>query len=193
MYRRADRQYYDLSLCPVSGCTAAFESSIELDAHIAANLHIVPDSTPRTANDIARIHLTEVLRSTRSQTRAQAILKQQVASTYDLSNSFHNRFLSNNGWALRKRKLGKPMGEKVKTFIEQIWLDSLQTNSRITPENIQEKMRAKRDSTGIKFFQTHEYPTKNQIMYQFRNLQRKYDVTRKQQLIVEIIDEHIDS
>ena len=43
--RRADRKYYDLSLCPVTGCTASFESNIELDTHIAANQHQVPIET----------------------------------------------------------------------------------------------------------------------------------------------------
>ena len=51
--RRIDRQYHDLSLCPVNGCTATFEPRIELDAHIAANLHTIPNEVPRTANDIA--------------------------------------------------------------------------------------------------------------------------------------------
>ena len=52
--RRVDRQYHDLSLCPDNGCTATFESRIELDAHIAANLHIIPNEVPRTANDIVQ-------------------------------------------------------------------------------------------------------------------------------------------
>ena len=43
--RRADRKYHDLSLCPVSGCTATFESSIELDAHIAANQQFTGNSS----------------------------------------------------------------------------------------------------------------------------------------------------
>ena len=84
------------------------------------------------------------------------------------------------------------MGEKVKDFIEQIWRDSVKANLRITPENIQEQIRSKRATSGIKFFQTHEYPTKNQIKYRFRKLNEKYGVTIKQQLITEIIDDNTE-
>ncbi|CAF1130611.1 unnamed protein product [Rotaria magnacalcarata] len=120
--RRADREYYDLLFCPVTGCTATFESNIELRAHIAANLHVIVDDVPRTTNDIARIHLTEILRSTstRSRSEAEAILQHQNATMHDISGSFHYRFFSVCGWALRTRKLGKPMSDKVKNFIEQI-------------------------------------------------------------------------
>ncbi|CAF4327169.1 unnamed protein product, partial [Rotaria magnacalcarata] len=120
--RRADREYYDLLFCPVTGCTATFESNIELRAHIAANLHVIVDDVPRTTNDIARIHLTEILRSTstRSRSEAEAILQHQNTTMHDVSGSFHYRFFSVCGWALRTRKLGKPMSDKVKNFIEQI-------------------------------------------------------------------------
>jgi hypothetical protein len=116
--RRTDRQYHDLSLCPVSGCTSTFESNIELNAHIAANQHTIPDEVPRTANDIARIQLTELLRSTstRSHTEVEAILQHQDAVIFDVSTSFHHQFFSTCGWALRTRKLGKRMSEKVKNF-----------------------------------------------------------------------------
>ncbi|CAF4512756.1 unnamed protein product, partial [Rotaria sp. Silwood1] len=109
-----DRQYHDLSLCPVNGCTATFESSIALDAHIAANLHSIPEVVPKTANDIARIHLTEILRSTstRSRNETDAIRQYHDNTIYDMSTSTHNRFFSTCGWALRTRKLGKPMSEK---------------------------------------------------------------------------------
>ena len=90
-------------------------------------------------------------------------------------------------------KTGKPMSEKVKNFIEQIWLDSIRNDSRITPENIQQQMRTKRDSNGSKFFQTNEYPTKNRINYQFCKSNRKYDPSVQQQLIAEIIDENTES
>ncbi|CAF4713747.1 unnamed protein product, partial [Rotaria magnacalcarata] len=77
---------------------------------------------PRTTNDIARIHLTEILRSTstRSRSETEAILQHQNATMHDASGSFHYRFFSVCGWALRTRKLGKPMSDKVKNFIEQI-------------------------------------------------------------------------
>ncbi|CAM4850770.1 unnamed protein product [Rotaria magnacalcarata] len=120
--KRADREYYDLLFCPVTGSTATFESNIELSAHISANLHVIVDNVPRTTNDIARIHLTEILRSTstRSRSEAEAILQHQNATMHDISGSFHYRFFSVCGWALRTRKLGKPMSDKVKNFIEQI-------------------------------------------------------------------------
>jgi hypothetical protein len=179
-------------MCSVSGCTATFESSIELDAHIAANQHSIPQETPRTANDTARFHLTEVLRttSTQSHRETRTILQHQNISSHDLSQSAHYECFLSSGWALRTRQLGNPMGEKVKNFIEQIWRDSLSANSRVTPEKVQEQIRTQRDSGGVKLFETHEYPTKNQIKYRFRKLHEKYGVTAKQQLIAEIIDEN---
>jgi hypothetical protein len=42
----------------------------------------------------------------------------------------------------------------------------------------------------MKFFQMHEYRTKNHIKYRFRKLNEKYRVTVKQQLITEIIDDN---
>lgn len=165
-----------------------------MDTHIAANQHQIPIETRRTANDIARNHLTDILRSTSTQSRAEArtILQHQDTTSYDLSLSAHYEPFSSPGWAIRTRKLGNPMGEKVKDFIEQIWRDSVKANLRITPENIQEQIRSKRATSGIKFFQTHEYPTKNQIKYRFRKLNEASGVTVKQQLIVEIINDNIE-
>ena len=84
-----------MSLCSVSGCTATFESNVELNAHIASNQHIIPDDGQRTANDIARIQLTELMRSTstRSRTEIEGILQHQDAAIYDLSVSFHHQIL----------------------------------------------------------------------------------------------------
>ncbi|CAF4225837.1 unnamed protein product [Rotaria magnacalcarata] len=62
--QRNDRKHHFLILCPVSDCTASFESNADLESHIAANLHNVPDKQRRTANDIARLHLTELIRTT---------------------------------------------------------------------------------------------------------------------------------
>ena len=148
-----------------------FETNKEFDTHIAANLHIVPEDVPRTINDTAKIHLTELLRSTslQSNTEAQAILQHQSADAYDISASFYYKFVSHYGWAVRTRKLGKPMNDKVKDFIQQLWLDSIRNDTRITPENIQQQIRTQRDSNGSKIFQTTDYPTKNQIKYQFRS------------------------
>ena len=75
------------------------------------------------------------------------------------------------------------MAEKVKNFIDEIWHDSSKTSTRITPENILEHIRVRSDHGGMKFIQTNEYPTKNQIKYRFRKLNQEYDVTAKQQLL----------
>jgi len=191
--RKNDRRYYDLVLCPVNGCTSTFESDADLHEHIASNSHTIPEQVPRTANDVARMHLTEMVRTTRSGTKAKAAQQQQHNSSYDLSTSFHYEFFANCGWALRTRKLSKPMNEKVKNFLEEIWLELIKTNSRIIPENIQQQIRTKRDQNGKKYFKTSEYPSKNQIQYYCRKLSIKYEVSPKQQLIVELIDENIDS
>ena len=128
--RRADREYHDLLFCPVPACTTTCKSNIELGIHIAVGLYTLADDETRTTNDIARVHLTEILRSasTRSCSQAEAILQHQNATAYDASVSFHYRFFSTCGWALRTRKLSKPMTEKVKSFIEQLWLNSIKTN-----------------------------------------------------------------
>ena len=193
--RRADREYYDLLFCPVPTCATTCKSDIELDTHIAAGLHTLADDETRTTNDIARIHLMEILRSTstRSCSQAETILQRQNTTAYDSSVSFHYRFFSTCGWALRTRKLGKPMSEKVKSFIEQLWLNSVKTNSRVVVEDIQQQIHTKRDIEGRKCFHTNEYPTKNQIKYQCRKLSRNYNVTLSQQLIVEITEENTDS
>ncbi|CAF4127945.1 unnamed protein product [Adineta steineri] len=191
--RKNERRYYDLVLCPVNGCTCTFESDVELHEHIASNSHTVPEQVPRTANDVARLHLTEMVRTTRSQTKAKAAQQQQQhSSTYDLTTSLHNEFFSHCGWGLRTRKLSKPMSDNVKHFLEGIWLDSIKTNSRIIPENIQQQIRMKRDQAGKKHFQINEYPSKNQIQYHCRKLSAKYAVGAKQQLIDELIDENIE-
>ena len=62
--RRANREYYDLLFCPVPVCTTTCKSNIELNTHIAAGLHTLADDETRTTNDIARIHLMEILQST---------------------------------------------------------------------------------------------------------------------------------
>ena len=130
---------------------------------------------------------------TRSRKETDAIREYQDSTTDDISVSFHKQLFSTCGWALRTRKLRKAMSKKVKNFIQQVWLDSTKTNSRIIPENIQQQIRTKRDQNAQKFFQIDEYSTKNQIKCQFRKLNQKYDVIMKLQLIVEIIDENIDS
>jgi hypothetical protein len=53
-------------------------------------------------------------------------------------------------------------------------------------------MRKKLDANGKKFFEKHEYPSKNQIQYQLRKLNQEHDISLKQQLIAEIIDDNLD-
>ncbi len=53
------------------------------------------------------------------------------------------------------------MGDKVKTFIQKLSLDSQEAHSKFTVQQIQQHMRPKRDTNGGKLFQTHEYPTLN--------------------------------
>ena len=54
-------------------------------------------------------------------------------------------------------------------------------------------MRYQRDgSNGKKLFQPHEYANINQIKYRFRKLATKYEVTAKQELIDELMEENTD-
>ena len=84
------------------------------------------------------------------------------------------------------------MRKKLKNFLEQVWQESIKTNSRIAPEHIQEQIRSMRDKNEIKLFQTHEYLTKNQIKYRFRKQNEEYRVTVKQELVEEIIDNNTE-
>ena len=85
------------------------------------------------------------------------------------------------------------MSEKAKTFIEDMWVESQKKCSKITPELVQQQMRSQRDgSNGKKLFQPHEYATINQIKYRFRKLAAKYEVTAKQELIDELMEENTD-
>jgi len=84
------------------------------------------------------------------------------------------------------------MSERVKNFLEEMWHESIKKNTRMTPENLLELIRKKRDNNGDKFFQPDEYPTKNQIKYRLRKINEKFGVTAKQQLIQEIIDDNTE-
>lgn len=156
---------------------------------------MIQEDAPRTTNDIAKTQLAELLRSTslRTSQEAQSVLQHQDVYECNIPSSYHYQLVSTCGWALRARKLGKRMSKKVKMFIEQLWLDSVRNNARITSESIQEQIRMKRDFNGSKFFSTNEYPTKNQINYQFRKLSQKYDLSIQQQLIAEIVEENTES
>ena len=182
-------------MCPVKECTNTFESSEDLDVHIAGNLHKIPPSNPRTANDIARYHLIDTVRSTNVQSHQNmnVIRKKQTRSSIDMSNSVYYHHFTTLGWALRTRKHTNPMNEKTKTFIEDMWVEPQKIRSKLTPELMQQKICSQRDNANDKkLFQPQEYATINQIKYQFRKLAAKYEVTAKEELIAEFMEENTD-
>ena len=192
---RTDRTHHNLLFCPVSGCTATFELSTELDSHIAADLHTTAQNEARTANDTARLHLTEILQTTsvNAQEQTMIILQNQYNSSVDLTRSnFYQRF-SSVGWALRTRKHNNPMSDKVKKFIENVWLQSQENHSKLTVEQIQQQIRTQRDNNGEKLFRREEYPTVNQVKYRCRKTGEKYGINAKQQLIDELVESNIES
>ncbi|CAF1620938.1 unnamed protein product [Adineta ricciae] len=187
--QRNDRRHHFLKLCPVSGCTATFESNTDLESHISANLHNVQPTQSRTANDIARLHLTELIRTTGIDAQQQATLlsQDQDMSHVDLTTSAHYQKFSSIGWGLRTRKHTNPMSDNVKNFIEKVWLDSQESRSKFTVQEIQQQIRTKRCQNGEKIFQTQEYPTLSQIKYRLRKIAQKYGVTPKHELMSQLM------
>ena len=182
-------------MCPVKQCTSTFESSEDLDVHIAGNLHKISPPNPRTANYIARHHLIDTVRSTNVQSHQDmnTIRKKLTKSSSEMSNSVYHHYFTTLGWALRTRKHTNPMNEKTKAFIEYMWIQSQKTRSKLTPELVQQKMRSQRDNANDKkLFQPQEYATINQIKYQCRKLAAKYEVTAKEELIAELMEENTD-
>ena len=129
-------------MCPVNECTSTFESSEDLDVHIAGNLHKISPPNPRTANDIALYHLVDTVRSTNVQSHkdSNTIRKKQSTSRIDMSNSVDYYHFTTLGWALRTRKHTNPMSEKTKKLIEDMWVESQKTRSKLTPESVQQQM-----------------------------------------------------
>ena len=129
----------------------------------------------RTSNDIARLHLTELIRRTHSdpQQPATSIFHSEDMSQIDFTKSAHYENFSLVGWDLWIRKHTNPMTDNVKSFIEKLWLDSQESYSKLTGQQIQQQIRTKRDQNGEKVFQTHEYPTLNQIKYRSRKIAQK--------------------
>ena len=192
---RTERKHYNILFCPVSSCTATFKLSTELDSHIAAGLHRTAQNEGRTANDTARLHLTQILQTTsvEAQEQTMSIYQNQHNSSVDLTKSnFYQRF-SSLGWALRTRKHSNPMSDKVKKFIENVWLESQENHSKLTVEQIQQQIRTKRDDNGEKLFRSEEYPTVNQVKYRCRKTGEKYGINAKQQLIDELVESNIES
>ena len=136
------------------------------------------------------MHLTEVIRTTNtdSQQKATSIFNSQDISHVDLTKSTHYERFSSAGWGLRTRKHTNPMSEKVKNFIEKLWLNSQKSHSKFTPQQIQQQIRTKRDDNGEKLSQTNEYPTLSRIKYQSRKIAQTHGVTSKNELITELIE-----
>ena len=81
------------------------------------------------------------------------------------------------------------MSETTKNFIEDVWVESQKTRSKLTHELVQQQIRSQRDNANDKkLFQPHEYATTNQLKYQFRKSAVKYEVTVKE----EHMEEHTD-
>ena len=137
--------HHYLLICPVSNCTDTLESNTELDTHIAANIHNVQQSARRTTNDIARLHLIEISRKINvdSQQQATKILHNQSSINVELLNSNNYQKFAVMGWGLRTRKHSNRMSDKVKNFIEKLWLDSQEAHSKLTPEEVQQQIRTK--------------------------------------------------
>ena len=194
MTSRTDRRYYNLSICPIAGCQSSFESTEELDAHIASNIHSIVEDDHRSSNDIARIHLIEAVRATTISTQHQTakVFQQQLDENTSLDRSPNYKYFSHAGWALRQRKHTNPLTKKIRDFIETKWLESQEHKSKLSPETIHHEIRTLRTNTGSKIFQPEEYPTLNQVKYQCRKLAKKYDIHTKQKLIEELTQGQID-
>ena len=97
--RREDRIHNFLSSCFVSGCTATFETSEELELHIAANLHNIEPNTQRATNDIARGYLTEIIRTTKidTQERTKDTIQSQNVLHADFSKSAYYKSFTSVG------------------------------------------------------------------------------------------------
>ena len=87
-----------------------------------------------------------------------------------------------------EKENNNPMAKKVKNYIENRWLESQDNKSKVSAEIIQSEIRTIRSNTGIKLFDTQEYPTLNQVTYQRRKLMKKYEVSTQEQLIEEMIE-----
>ena len=73
------------------------------------------------------------------------------------------------------------------------WIESQENKSKVSAEIIQSEIRTLRSNTGVKVFDTQEYPTLNQVKYQCRKLMKKYQIhtQQQQQLIDELVEDHL--
>ena len=110
--RRSDGNHYQLFICPVNEYTSTFESSEDLDVHITGNLHKSPPRNPKTANNIARYHLLDTVRSTNIQSHQE--VNTISTSSIDISNSVYYHHFTTLGWTLRTRKHINPQSQNTK-------------------------------------------------------------------------------
>ena len=180
-------------MCPVHDCANTFESNEGLDVHTAANLHKVTPPIPRRANDIARYHLVDTVRSINVQYQhdIDAVHQKHATSNLDTTNSVHYHYFASLGWSLRTRTHKNPMCEKTKKFVEDIWVDSQKTQSKLTSEAVQQQIRS-RDNNNKKLFEPHQYVTINQIKYRFRKLAANYEVIEKEELISQLMEDNTE-
>ena len=80
------------------------------------------------------------------------------------------------------------MTDNVKNFIEKLWLDSQESHSKLTAQQIQQQIRTKRAQNGEKVSETHEYPTLSQIRYRSRKIAQKHGVTPKHEQMSELME-----
>ena len=157
-------------------------------------MHNIQQNARRTTNDIARLYLTEIIRTTSIDKHEQTknIIQSQNTSDVDFSKSACYKSFASAGWALRTRKHTNPMTDQVKNFMEKFWLNSQETRSKLTPHQIQQQIRTTRGANEDKLFQTCDYPTLNQIKYRCWKICQKYDVTAKEKLIAELLHSNLE-
>ena len=160
---------------------------------MAANIPTIIEEEHRTSNDTARLHLVESVRSVSTTARYQTtkVYEHHGSQQINLAQSSNYKYFTSPGWVLRKRKHNNSMTKKVKDYIEKRWLESQHNKSKVSAEIIQSEIRTVRSNTGIKLFDTQEYPTLNQVKYQYRKLMKKYEVYTQEQLIEEMVEHQI--
>ncbi|CAF1203038.1 unnamed protein product [Didymodactylos carnosus] len=144
--------------------------------------------TKRSLNDTARLRLIDTPKTSLmlSQTKHSAILNQQQETLRD-KNSSHYAQVSASGWALRTRKQTARIKDNVKNFIEQIWLKGKITGRKVTPELVVQRIRTERKFNNDKLFEPSEYITANQVKYQLRKFNKKYEIETQQEFIDELV------
>ena len=118
------------------------------------------------------MRLVESVRSASTTARYQTtkLYEHQGSQQINLTQSSNYKYFTGAGWALRKRRHSNPMIKKAKDYIEKRWLESQENKSKVSVQIIQSEIRTIRSNTGIKLFDTQEYPTLSQVKYQCRQI-----------------------